>query len=86
MVDKPNQPHSPESNENEAILAAYKAAWDDACAEGEKCLEAIKNAENLPDDSSARDIFKKQAARALVASENWRCAAENLRKIMSTDD
>ncbi len=60
---------------------AYEHAWGEARSYGDEALDALQKAD-MVSSPEARDLFKRKAERALIASENWRRAAELAVKVM----
>jgi uncharacterized protein (DUF1810 family) len=54
----------------EGAKEAFDLAWDEAVKLGAEVQEAIDRADQLQ-GTAAADTFKKKAARALKAHDNW---------------
>lgn len=63
------------------VQDAYKRAWEEAKRYGDEAIEAFEMAD-IVSSGSARKVFLDKAKRALVASENYRKAADLCAKVI----
>jgi len=67
----------PTDEDLQNVRSAYEEAWAQAKARGDEALDALQKADALS-PGSAQELFKRRAASALEASENWSTAAKSL--------